>query len=208
LQEDGVAVTADEMWGRTCLAYNIQAAIPDDLRDALARTQRDLGTVGLPPFNVCPSASLHLSIFALVPVRSPVAGKETYWANVSSQAAGDLERICRDRRSMALRFDELRVTRTAVIAATQAVPDLMTEIRSHFARWPAHPNWTMPVYDIAHVTLARFAATAEISGTLADEISARPLSLAGDVSRIQLVREKVYPSLEVDVLKEFRLRNA
>jgi hypothetical protein len=201
-----LTVTADGMWGRDCLAYSIQAAIPDGLADALASIQFELDKAGLPAFHACPRNTLHISIFAVVPVRSPVAGKEDYWTGVSSRVMDDLDRLCRGHRVMPVHFDELRLTPNAIIAATRAVPDRIAAIRSHFAGWPAHPGWPRPVYDIMHVTLARFATEQRVPDSAVREVC-RPISLAGEVSRIQLVRETVYPSLKIDALASFDLQD-
>ena len=202
---DSLTVTADDMWGRQCLAYNIQAVIPGGLAGALASIQQELGRIELPAFNPCPRETLHISIFALVPVRSAAAGKKEYWENVSSKAVADLEGLCRGRRAMAVGFDELRVTPTAIIAAAHVVPELIAGIRSHYSAWPAHPGWSRPQYDIIHVTLARFAATARVPDALVREVTARPISLAAHISRLQLVRETIYPSLKAEVLAAFDL---
>ncbi len=193
-------VTADEMWGTPCLAYHIQAIFPRDALDAIAQLQCDLGAFGLPAFNLCPRHSQHLSIYTLVPVRLPIAGKEDYWASISAVAFSDLDRLCRGRRRIALHFNEVRITSSAIIAVASAVHDLIGDIREHFSRWPAPSGRIAPTYDIAHVTLARFSVAAQVPATLIREISARPPSIDATISRVRLVRETVYPSLEVDEL--------
>lgn len=208
MPDDGLTVTADGMWGAPCLAYNIQGVVPNDALNAITQMQHGLPGAGLPAFNLCPRGSLHVSIYALVPARSPIAGKEDYWAGVSAKALSDLDRLCRDKRSVALHFDEIRLTPTAIIAVARAVPDLIDDIRTHFSQWPAQPGWIRPSYDIAHVTLARFSVAAQIPDALVRDISARPMSLEATVSQIQLVRERVYPSLEVDVISSLDLLRA
>jgi hypothetical protein len=200
-----VLVTADEMWGKPCLAYNIQAVLPQDALDAFGQLQRDFGAFGLPAINLCPRHSQHLSIHALVPVRLPIAGKEDYWAGISAVAFSDLDRLCRGRRGIALHFNEVRITSSAIIAVASAVHDLIGDIREHFSRWPAPSGWIRPTYDIAHVTLARFSAAAQVPTSLVREVSARPLSLDVTISRVRLVRERVYPCLEVDELSSYDL---
>ncbi len=156
MRDNGLTVAADAMWGAPCLAYNIQCVLPDDVLDAIAQLQRELLGAGLPIFNLCPRGSLHTSIYALVPARSPIAGKEDYWAGVSAKALSDLDRLCRDRRSIALHFNEIRLTPAAIIAVARAAPDLIDDIRMHFSKWPAQPGWVRPRYDIAHVTWRDF----------------------------------------------------
>lgn len=208
MPDNGLTVAADGMWGAPCLAYNIQGVLPDDTLNAIAQMQHGLHGAGLPAFNPCPRGSLHISIHALVPVRAPIAGKQDYWAGISAKALSDLDRLCRGRRSIAIHLNEIRLTPTAIIAIARAVPDLVDDIRTYFSKWPAQPGWIRPRYDIAHVTLARFSAAGLIPAALVRDISARPMSLETTVSRIQLVRERVYPSLEADAISSLDLLRA
>jgi hypothetical protein len=208
MSDNGLTVTQDGMWGAPCLGYNILGVLPDAALNAIARMQHELHGAGLPAFNPCPRGSLHISIYALVSVRSPTAGKQDYWASVAKKALADLERLCRDRPSIALHVTEIRLTPTAIIAVARAVPDLVDDIRAYFSKWPAQPGWIRPNHDIAHVTLARFSAAGLISAALVRDISARPMSLETTVSRIQLVRERVYPCLEIDVISSLDLPKA
>lgn len=208
MADAGLAVVADEMWGRDCLAYNVQGRFSDEAVQAIGALQDDVRDILPAPVHVCPPHALHVSIAAPVSVRWPDHGKDAYWQDIAAGTLADLEGLCRSQRRFALHLTTLRVTPSAIIAVADYVPALVGAIRARFAQAPGHPSLPRPVYDIAHTTIARFSAGALLPEPVVRRISARPVALAACVARIELVRERVYPSLETDTLASFELSPA
>lgn len=202
----GIRTAPDEKWGKPCLAYNVQVRFSADALDEIVRLQDGLQALSPSPLHLSPRDSLHVSIYALVPVRWPDAGKADYWRAMSAPAMSALRTLCADRRRFALRFERLRMTPSAIIAIATETPDLIADIRGHFDRLPGHPRLPKPRYDIVHTTLARFGSEAHVPEAVVRRISVMEMSLAADIDQVQLVCERVYPSLELDDLARFDLR--
>jgi hypothetical protein len=196
----------DDGWGKPCLAYNVQARFSARTLDEMALLQDGLQALSPLPLNLSPRHSLHVSIYALVPVRWPDTGKADYWNERSAQAISDLGTLCGDRRRFALCFEQLRITSSAIVAIATETPDMIADIRRHFDRLPGHPSFPKPRYDIVHTTLARFGSNTHVPESVVRRISTMRMSLAADIDQVQLVRERVYPSLETDDIARFALR--
>lgn len=194
------------MWGKPCLAYNVQASFPVTAHGDIAAVQDHLKTLRLPQLRVPPPHAQHVSIYALVPVRWPDADKEDYWNEISTAAISSLQALCVDRRRFELRFDRLQLTPSAIIAVAAETPDLIADIREHFHRTPGRPHLPKPVYDIVHTTLARFERAEHVSEAIMREVSTMDISLTVEVEHLCLVRECVYPSLVLDEIVRFNLR--
>lgn len=63
-----------------------------------------------------------------------------------------------------------------------------------------------PVYSIVHCTLARFSQMATLDPRQRRLLESWPLRAIVRFDRVRLVRERVYPSLEVDLIAEYSLR--
>ncbi len=205
MPDAGLAVVADVTWGMHCLAYNVQGQFSDAALQEIALLQNEVLTHVPLPLNVSPPHALHLSIYAPVPVRWPDSGKGDYWQEIAARTRADLEDLCTSQRSFTLHFDTLRVSPSAIIAVASGVPELVAAIRERFSQAPGHPCWPRPMYDIAHTTLARFSADGVLPEPIIHQLSTKPISVMASVIRIQLVRETVYPSLQVDTLTSYDL---
>lgn len=194
------------MWGKPCLAYNVQASFPVDALGAIAAIQHHLNALPLPQLKCPPPQAQHVSIYALVPVRWPDAGKEAYWNEISASAISSLQALCAGRRRFELQFDRLQLTPSAIIAVAAEMPDLIVDIREHFHRTPGHPHLPKPDYDIVHTTLARFDREDHVSEAVIREVSTTDIALTVEVEQLCLVRECVYPSLVLDEIVRFDLR--
>lgn len=194
------------MWGKPCLAYNVQASFPVNALGAIAAVQDHLNALSLPQLKCPPPQAQHVSIYALVPVRWPDAGKEVYWNEISAAAISSLQALCAGRRRFKLRFDRLRLTPSAIIAVAAETPGLIADIREHFHRAPGHLHLPKPDYDIVHTTLARFDREEHVSAAVIRKVSTTDISLTMEVEHLCLVRECVYPSLVLDEMVRFDLR--
>lgn len=197
-------VFADPRWGQPCLAYNVQIPV----RGAAAQTFADVQTTlsrYLPGLRPIPNESLHISLYGVIPVGWQSAAKETHWDQVSDQVSDTLERSSDAARAFSLTFDRVRVDPFAVIALAAEWPPVVDQLRQGLGAAARAAGVPGPSYSIVHCTLARFAHAADLSPALVAEVETTLMHAVVRVERFRLVRERVYPSLVLDVLAEYPL---
>jgi hypothetical protein len=200
VSEAGLPVTADPQWDRPCLGYLAQARLADDALARLVAIQVRLPDLVPVPLHLCPAWSLHVTVYGLVPPRWPDdVDKARHWAAIAPGCVAALHAIGGSGPRLVLTFDRVAVTPMAVIATARDPSGLVARLRAAFADGARHPGNPAPRYDIIHVTLARFAAAGTVPAAAA---AAAALPPGGDaaVARLEIVRERVYPSLAVDEL--------
>jgi hypothetical protein len=195
-----LAVVADDRWGTPCLGYLAQARIADPSLAAMATIQSALRAIVPLPLHLCPVRSLHVTIYGFVLPRWPDAGKDAHWQAIGAPCLAALDALGAGQRGVALQFDRLSVTPMAVIATATDPSGLIGRLRAAFAGLARHPVQPAPRYDIIHMTLARFGGAGVVSPTLLRDVAAIAPCGAAPVTQLQIVRERVYPSLEVDTL--------
>jgi len=185
----------DPHWGRSLVSYTVMALLEPPARDsclqALHRIAAAAGGAGR--LLVAPAETFHLSLYAIAPVRSDF-DKDAWWASHGAQAIAVFRRWCEAEPATLLRFRELRVTQTAVIAVAErneAVWRLRSMLR---AEVPQPPGGT-PDYDMIHMTLARFAEPDLLPADFAAKVATLPLDLAVPLPQACIMRETAYPLL-------------
>jgi hypothetical protein len=196
---------ADPWWEQPCLAYNLQARLPRASVGWLMRMQECLTREVSAPVNVVPALALHVSLYSPVPFSWPADAKEAFWLSKRPHILNLMPEIANCCSALELHFEATRVFPSAVVAIARDETESVRRIRQRIADVCRHPTLPAPTYDIIHCTLARFAAKATISS---DELQAYESNWRPFSTRIQtlvLVRERRYPSLDVDEIIAVRL---
>jgi hypothetical protein len=186
----------DPHWARPLVSYTVMALLEPPARESCQRVLQQVAAAagGSERLLVAPPETFHLSLYAIAPVRSDF-DKDAWWAIHGPQAIAVFRRWCETQPVTQLRFRELRVTQTAVIAVAErneAVWNLRAMLR---AEVPQPPGGT-PDYDMIHMTLARFAQPERLSQDFAAKVAALPLALDVPLHRACIMRETAYPLLD------------
>ena len=204
MPRDGMSVTADAMWGQRCVAYNVQAGFSEDVLDHFGALQKNLTRVVPNPLHVCPRHSLHVSIYALVPVRWPDSGKDEYWSEIAEKSIEALRCLCR-RERFTLQFNELRVTPAAIVAVAADISNTVATFRECFDRILGPWSLPRPGYTMIHTTLARFERNGFLSQSILDRVSSETIRVESAITEIDIVHERTYPALHADRIATYGL---
>jgi len=190
----------DELLGQSCLSYQVQFALPAEVRRALAEFSRQLQQVAPSGLWVTPAESLHVTCCSLVSPRDDVCDKDRYWRSVRSQAEAAVKRVALEVPAFQLRFRTIRVTGRAIIVLADDEPSV-THARSVFSQLaPPLGARQSQVYDTIHVTLCRYADPIGMRRDLPEAVARLRLDLRADIDTLALVRETAYPSLRNEML--------
>jgi hypothetical protein len=193
-------VIGDSQWGQPCLAYNVEARFTNAGLRSLVAAQAELNQVFVDNANLCPPSALHTSIYALAPVSWNDASKEDHWQRIRSDSVSIVKEECAERAPFALRFSQWRVTKQAIIVLADDSSGVISLLRNRLALVSKHETLSAPTYEFIHCTLARFKRAVELPSDAVESLVRAPLALQVEVDRIRIVRERVYPSLDVDVV--------
>jgi hypothetical protein len=131
--------------------------------------------------------------------------KSAIWASIAAPVLRVLREHCARASEITIHFDRLRVERLAVIVRATAYPPFIHELRRDLGAVVAKAGLPILVYNLVHITLARYARTEELDGDLVESLESMPVSLAFTPMSMRIVRELIYPSLRADVLTEVPL---
>lgn len=188
----------DDLWGGPSLAYHVQPHFTRDGQTALAAIQRLAVSCWPRPLRVPPPHALHVTIYALVPVRGAF-DKEAYWGEIRDRATDLVRTATAAAVPFALRFTGIRVRHDSIIAVAEDPSGLIARLRDAIVeRLPPPPGLSPLRYDLVHCTLARYADTAPLPRALIEEVESRPVDVPAPVERIRIVRETAYPCLARD----------
>ena len=188
----------DPMWGQPCLAYNIQAFFDEEgmarLADVQDRVSRLCGGV----MRLTPPHTMHVSVFPIIPVR---------WVSNEKEAISErLEPLMRQElaveaaNAVSIRFLEIRVASSALILSTPHQTGPIHRLRDRLNALAASADLPRQAFDRTHLTLARPDRDGTMDLATVAEVEATPAVVDVQVRAIRLIRETVYPSLEIDVL--------
>lgn len=193
-------LTRDNDWGRECVAYHLQAR-PDAATIHALRDCQHLAAGRLPTeLHTIPPEALHCTVFTLIPAATPMQKARRDWEGIEPLLAISVS-DWRLEGPVSLRFERLAFTPTAVIVATDSVPAEIQKTRRSLSALLQRANLPFPVYDLAHVTVARYAATHHVDGLPAGSLDPVVIDVGARFEEIRLVRERRYPSLDIEVLR-------
>jgi len=197
---------ADDLWGRPSLAYHVQPDLHPDTQAALESLQGAITERWPVPLHLCPRDRLHVTIYALVPVKGAF-DKESYWHRISEPSRALLTRLCSGHDPFKLRFSRIKVTDSAIIAVAEDETGLIDAIRRQIAEVIPPPPGQRPLrYNLIHSTLARYRSSQPVSKAIVEAIETLPVSIVAPVERIKIVRETLFPCLVMDEIVSFPLR--
>jgi hypothetical protein len=183
---------ADDIWGQPCLAYHVQPGLNSETQAALADLQQRIAGCWPFPLHLCPPKALHVTIYALVPVKAEF-DKESYWRMIAEPCRSLLEDLCTGHGALELRFFKINVTNTAIIAVARDETGLIEAIRQRIAdRIPPPPGHKPLRYNLIHTTLARYPSSEPVSGSMIEQIESLPVAVPASVERIKLIRETLF----------------
>jgi hypothetical protein len=188
----------DLRWGQLCLAYNVEARFSDARLRSVAALQATLRESFAEDLKLGPPSTLHVSIYAIVPVRWDDAVKESHWQTIGAAAIAAVKEVCADQAKLKLQFSSWRVTNHAIIALAHEPSGLIDRLRERLSVLAKHPTMPAPTYEFIHSTLARFKSPGARGADTVEAFVRAPLELEVEVERVRIVRERVYPSLDLD----------
>jgi 2'-5' RNA ligase len=197
---------ADDIWGQPCLAYHVQPHLDPETQDAFERFQQDIAARWPDPLHLCPKDGLHVTIYALIPVKVDF-DKEAYWRHIAEPCRALLDDLCSGHEAIELHFNRLKVTDVAIIATATETTGIIGRIRDRIADVIPPPPGREPLrYDLIHTTLARYRTASSVPASAVESIEDLPVSIRAPVTRIKMIRETLFPCLERDELASFPLR--
>ncbi len=193
-------LVADPLWGHKCLAYHVQVQPDEATRNTLAELQKRIAPLLPIPLNLVPAGALHMSIVTLIPARSQAAGKNELWLRIRDEIRGEFDAQIRQAEPFALVFRRIDLMPDAIIVSTPEQPAIISDLRARAAAILERLGLQAPRYDRAHITLARYAASGRIEPDAIASIERDDLELCARFSRMRLVREVRYPSLDLEAI--------
>ena len=190
----------DLLWGRPVLSYNVAAmatpALGQGTAALVAALEQAAGGPGL--LHLTPSEALHVSLYAVAPVRESF-DKQQYWNAVQPQVHAIVEAWARSSPPVTLQFTQLRILPAAVVAVAEH-DDAVWRLRQQLAEALTPPPTGAPRYDMIHMTLARYAKAEDMPPDFATRASALRPNFHFRIEAVELIRERVYPALVCDRL--------
>jgi hypothetical protein len=193
-------VREDTLWGQACVGYSVQARFDGAAGETLAALQRRRLGSGADAWHLTPPDTAHVSVFSLIHVRAVAARKEELWRSLSHVVRPIIAAASADWNPFAVRFASLEVTETALILTTIDQPEPIRSLRRRLNAVVEAAGLPVQLFDRTHVTLARPALDRTIhpEEVAALECLEQPIVLG--LERLELVRERRYPSLECESL--------
>lgn len=195
-----VQLRADRLWGKPCLGYSLQAHFCEASIRGLRGVQEALAAVAPEGMRWLSPDTFHLSVFSLVPVRWPDEGKSELWDRLQTAVGQEIARYAWDDFSIQLR--EAQLTETALILSTPEQPAAVAHFRARLNSIVMAAGLPSQSFDRTHVTIARPSGNQCVAARRVGSIERAFNGIAVDVRKFSLVRELVYPSLQLEVLDQ------
>jgi hypothetical protein len=196
-------VQVADRWGRQCRAYNVcmrpDAAAAAELSGLQARALQQE-----PSLLRVPERALHANLVWLLPVNQEFdLAKDELWQRRGPQWHTTLADAATKTRSFRLTFRHLVATSSAVIIVADE-PNPFSGLRQELM-----PALDLPgrasAGDLAHVTLFRYAGPLRDPAALLEWAAATTFRLDIDVSELLVIKERVYPCLDYEILHRLPL---
>ncbi|WP_230531660.1 2'-5' RNA ligase family protein [Microvirga roseola] len=196
---------ADDLWRQPSLAYHVQPVLSPETLRGLTGLQRNLAEFWPTPLNLTPPEALHVTIYALVPVKGAFE-KEAYWARIAGPIRDLLMGLCSGYGAMNLCFSRVKVTNSATVALAEDESGLIEAARRRIAETIPPPPGSEPLrYDFIHTTLARYRTAVPVPEAAIRAAESLPFAIPARVETIRLVRETLYPCIATDEIASFPL---
>ncbi|HEY7147450.1 MAG TPA: hypothetical protein VH637_24655 [Streptosporangiaceae bacterium] len=189
-------------WGRPCLGYHVFVR-PGAAAGALARLQA--AALALEPSLLrVPARALHANVAWLLPVQQEFGcPKDELWRRHGARWMAALTRVAAARACFRLRFTDLVATDSAVIAVARE-PNGLSALRRELGPALDVPG-QLTAGQLVHMTLLRYGRPLRDPAGLLRWLESVPLCLDVEVSELLVIRERTFPSLNVDVIGQIAL---
>lgn len=197
---------ADTIWGQPCLAYHVQPELSPETQASLGELRETVAALWPVPLHIAPPHALHVTLYALINVKDHF-DKEGYWTSISEPCRALLDDLCTGHRPLELRFSQLKVTDTAIIATATDETGFIMRMRERIAELIPPPPGLQPMrYNLIHSTLARYRTADAIPDNVVQAVEAIPVSIAAPVPGLKIVSESIFPCQVMEQIFSFPLR--
>ena len=196
-----ITAREDLQLGRACVAYNAQVMLSSKTIESLSDLQDQILARVKSPLWKCPPASLHVSITPFLGVRTEYAQpKETLWEENRRRWTQALKESVHGIRNWTLCFRNIRITNTAVIVVAED-GESTNSIRRQLALQESQ-DW-----NLVHTTIFRFASNYVMPEIDEITIGAQRVDIEQRVKEIVILKERVYPSIDCEVLERIAIKS-
>ncbi|NNU35682.1 hypothetical protein G9X64_04075 [Rhizobium sophorae] len=187
----------DLLWFKRCCAFHLQLFPDRETVSKLSALQDGIERECDGPLLRVPAASLHMTVVTLIDAATQFSmPNDEVWKLNGERWKEIVERLVKETPPIDLSFQEMQASEAAIFVESPEPPELQRlRLAVSDAIW--FEDWRPKPPRIAHITLFRFFAE-EWLPALPGDAGLLPIEL--NVKALQLVKEKIYPSVEVDVL--------
>jgi hypothetical protein len=191
----------DPLWAKECEAVQLQALpTPDNLANLVA-VQDEIQTVVQLRLRRIPAEALHCTVLTLLhPTARFDREKFKIWNEYAERWTSAVSDVIAHASSFELRFDKVICSEMAIIV-TATEPPVMQQLRQKLSQAVDYDGWHPKPPDIAHITLFRY----DEEGPIPSIQTSVGLPLRMPVSRMRLIKESIYPTLQHHVVAEMGL---
>jgi 2'-5' RNA ligase len=191
----------DDMWGAECSGYHLQFRPEAGVIEKIVSLQDHIEG-RLDHLRRIPAEVLHMTVLVLLAATREKAALDHTWARVGPRCTEAGARLCASLDVIPVEWSTVRAFDKAIVLVGDAHARLQT-LRADVVDAISEPAFQPSPPQLAHVTLFRYA---DLDPRLAGfEMRCEPIKT--DMREIKLVREKRYPSLELDVLRRWPLNS-
>jgi len=192
----------ERRWGRPCLAYNV-CMRPGPAAAALAAVEDRVLSLE-PSLLRVPVPALHTNLAWLLPVHQEFGRpKDELWQRHGPGWLAILTTVLGAAGSFRLCFRQLVATDAAIIVVADE-PNQVSVLRRELA--PALPvPGGLSAGELVHTTLFRYGGPLRDPASLVHWLAAAEFHIDVDVSELLVIRERIFPSLDYQVLHRLAL---
>jgi len=200
-----IRTKVDTLWFKRCSAYHLQLFPAPETVSKLCALQDMIEHQCDGPLLRVPPQSLHMTVMTLLSAASQLStSNDEVWSLKGKGWQETIERSLSATFPFDLCFREVASSEAAIFLKAQEPPELR-RLRSTISDAISFEDWRPKPPRIAHITLFRFSAEEWLS---MPNVDAGLLPIEFKVEALQLVKERRYPSVEIDMLGELPLRGA
>lgn len=196
-------VELSRRWGQSCRAYHVCVRPGPTAATELAAVQARVLDVE-PALLAVPEHALHANLIWLLPVNQEFDHpKDELWQRRAPQWLATLADAANRTSGFRLTFRRLAATNAAIIAVADQ-PNCLSALRRELTpalRLPGRAGSG----DLAHMTLFRYAAPFGDPASLLRSVAAAEFRVEVDVSELVVVKERVYPCLDYEIVRRLPL---
>ncbi|NKL94179.1 2'-5' RNA ligase family protein [Rhizobium leguminosarum] len=192
-----IRTKVDLLWFKRCCAFHLQLFPDSETVSRLCALQDRIERECNGPLLRVPATSLHMTVATLISAGAQFSmPNDEVWKLNGERWKEIVERLVKQTPPIDLSFQEVQVSEAAIFVKAPEPPELQ-RLRSAISDAVWFEDWRPKPPRIAHFTLFRFSAEEWLPALPGD---AGLLPIEGKVKALQLVKAKIYPSVEVDVL--------